>query len=114
MTCAGIHARLDDLEGDDAPDRLLLLGHVDDAEAALADLLQQLVGANHAANVFRRHVSHESCGLLQRILGRRLGAVHEKSHHRCGRMAFLGLTMKVYLPGLARCTLYPGTTTCAR
>ena len=44
-----VHARLDDLEGDLAADRLLLLGHVDDAHAAFADLLQQLVGADHGA-----------------------------------------------------------------
>ena len=46
MTCVGIHARLDDLQGDPAADGLLLLGHVDDAHAPFADLLQQLVGAD--------------------------------------------------------------------
>ena len=40
---------LDDLERDAAAHRLLLLGHVDDAAAALADLLQQLVGADSGA-----------------------------------------------------------------
>ena len=34
------------LQGDLAPDGLLLLGHVDAAEAALADELQELVGAH--------------------------------------------------------------------
>ena len=38
-----IHARLDDLQRHATPDRRLLLGHVDDAEAPFADLLQQLV-----------------------------------------------------------------------
>ena len=42
-----VHARLDDLERDLAPDRAGLLGHVDDAHAAFADLLQQLVRADH-------------------------------------------------------------------
>ena len=41
----GVHAGLDDLQGDLAPDRLLLLGHVHDAHAALADLLQELITA---------------------------------------------------------------------
>ena len=48
----GIHARLEHLESDLAADRLLLLRHVDDAEAALADLLQQLVRPDHRAGVF--------------------------------------------------------------
>ena len=48
-----VHARLDDLERHLAPDRLLLLGHVDDAHAALADLLQQPVGADPRARPFR-------------------------------------------------------------
>jgi len=32
-----VHAGLDDLQGDLAPDRLLLFGHEDHAEAALAN-----------------------------------------------------------------------------
>ena len=48
----GVHARLDDLEGDHAADRLFLLGHEDDAHAAFADLLQQLVGADDGAGAF--------------------------------------------------------------
>ncbi len=49
----GVHARLDDLQGHLAADRLLLLGHVDHAHAAFADLLQQLVGADDRAGSFR-------------------------------------------------------------
>ena len=49
---ARVHARLEDLEGDLAADRLLLLGHEDDAEAAFADLLQQLVRADDRARAF--------------------------------------------------------------
>ena len=46
---AGIHARLDDLQGHLAPDRLLLEGHVDDAHAAFADFLVELVRADLGA-----------------------------------------------------------------
>ena len=42
------------LEGDLAPDRLALLGHEDDAHAAFADLLQQLVRADDRAGPFPR------------------------------------------------------------
>ena len=49
---AAVHAGLDDLQGDLALDRLGLLGHEDDAHAAFADLLQQLVGADQRARVF--------------------------------------------------------------
>ena len=52
MTCAAVHARLDDLERDLALHGLGLLGHVDDAHAALADLLQELVWANDRARAF--------------------------------------------------------------
>ena len=47
-----VHAGLDDLERHAAADRLLLLGHVDDAHAPFADLLQQLVGADLRAGGF--------------------------------------------------------------
>ena len=43
---------LDDLEGDAARHRLGLLGHPDDAHAALAEFLQELVGADHHAGGF--------------------------------------------------------------
>ena len=49
----GVHAQLDDLEGDPAQDRLLLLGHIDHAAAAFADFLQQLVTVNAAARDLR-------------------------------------------------------------
>ena len=45
----GVHAQLDDLEGDPAADGLLLLGQIDHPAAALADLLEQLVAANLVA-----------------------------------------------------------------
>jgi hypothetical protein len=39
----GVHARLDNLQGNSAPDGLLLLGHEDHAEATFSDLLDQLI-----------------------------------------------------------------------
>src|SRR5207249_1576812 len=39
----GVHAQLDDLEGDPATNRFLLLGHIDNPAAALANFLEQLV-----------------------------------------------------------------------
>ncbi len=47
----GVHARLDDLQRHPPLDRLGLLGHVDDAHAPFADLLQQLVGADRVAGL---------------------------------------------------------------
>ncbi len=44
-----IHARLDDLQGDLATHGSGLFGNVNDAHAPLADLLHQLVGADHRA-----------------------------------------------------------------
>ena len=40
---AGIHAGLDDLQRDLAPDRFGLLGHEDRPHATFADLWQQLI-----------------------------------------------------------------------
>jgi hypothetical protein len=51
---AGVHAGLDDLEGDLAVHGLALLGHPDLAHAAFADLLQQLVGADDGAGDLAR------------------------------------------------------------
>ena len=47
----GVHARLDDLQGHLAANRLLLDGHEDRAHAAFADLLDQLVGADVGAGL---------------------------------------------------------------
>ena len=65
----GVHAQLDDLEGDLASDGLLLLGHIDDAETALADLLEQPIPADDRAGGFvlvrrfRLEGPHEARGL---------------------------------------------------
>ena len=50
----GVHARLDDLEGDAALDRFLLLGHIDHPAAAFANLLQQFVAANFIARLLHQ------------------------------------------------------------
>src|SRR5262245_26722613 len=47
-----IQSRLDDLECDSSPNRMLLLGDVDKPESPLADLLLQLVKADHGAGAF--------------------------------------------------------------
>jgi hypothetical protein len=47
-----VHARFDDLERDYPADRLVLLGHVDDAHAPFADLFQQFVRPNLRAGTF--------------------------------------------------------------
>ena len=65
----GVHAQLDDLERHAAADRLLLLGHINHAAAAFADLLQQFVAANPVAGFLSRlqHQANSSLG------GRRRG-----------------------------------------
>ena len=45
----GVHAQLDDLERDPAANRFLLLGHINHAAAAFADLLEQFVAADAVA-----------------------------------------------------------------
>jgi hypothetical protein len=49
-----IHAGFDDLQGHPATHRFLLLGHPDRPHATLADLLEQLVGADARAGAFGR------------------------------------------------------------
>src|SRR5205823_4061016 len=60
------HTGLDDLEGDLALDRLGLLGHEDGAHAALADLLQQPVGADDRAQGLGR--DHADAGGFVRVV----------------------------------------------
>ena len=47
-----IHARLYELQRHQPPHRPLLLGHIDQAHAAFADLLQEFVGADQCAELF--------------------------------------------------------------
>jgi hypothetical protein len=48
----GVHAQLDDLEGDAAADRLFLVRDIHHPTAALPDFLAQLVTANAVAGLF--------------------------------------------------------------
>jgi hypothetical protein len=54
----GVHAQLNDLEGNPAPDWFLLLGHIDDTTPAFADLLEELVAPNAVAGFFRDRDDH--------------------------------------------------------
>src|SRR5262245_49337776 len=71
----GVHARLDDLEGNPALDRLGLLGHPDGSHAAFADQLQQLVRAELSARAFL-HRRREGLGPRVEVAG------HDWSFHR--------------------------------
>ncbi len=51
----GVHAQLDDLERDPAANRFLLLGHIDHAAAAFANLLEQFVAADAVAGFLGRN-----------------------------------------------------------
>ena len=72
-----VHTRLDELERDHAPNRFRLLGHVDRAHAALADLLKQLVRADVRAKLWTRS------------RGERFGPLAVRRHRgRRGRFGF--------------------------
>ncbi len=63
---ARVHSRLDDLQRDLAAHGMLLLGDEHEAHAPLADLLHQLVGADHRAGSFG-----DCLVILGRIRGKR-------------------------------------------
>ncbi len=110
----GVHAQLDDLERDAACDGLLLLGHEDRAEAALADELQQLVRPDPRARGFMercidRHGSrldvrgHIACRRPHKVSGPSVG-IEQSSHlgqqlgvalARCGHRRRLRFERKV-------------------
>ncbi len=77
---ARIHARLEDLEGHLAADGLHLLGHEHDAEAPLADLLEEFVGADDGPRAFGDRVvnGHDRAfgGFLQKAAGLILSGQH--------------------------------------
>ncbi len=54
---ARVHARLDDLDRDVPADGPFLLGHVNHAEATLAQLLQELVRTDQASDAFRQQIA---------------------------------------------------------
>ena len=68
---SGVHAWLDDFQSDLAANRRMLLGHEDDAKAALAELLQQLVRADDRTRAFfqAQAVPLVGCGLGDISLG---------------------------------------------
>ena len=72
-----VHAQFDDLEGDAPADRLGLLGHVNDAAAALADLLQEFVPPDMVSGFLAHH--DLSLGLRARQLQRAPGRAHGAS-----------------------------------
>ena len=72
---AAVHTRLDDLEGDLAPDRVSLLGHEDHTHAALADLLKEPVRTYGRSRPVRRGLVNgrqavTSCGTVQETVWR--------------------------------------------
>ncbi len=84
---AGVHAGLDQLDGDEALDRLGLLGHPDAAHAALADRLDELVRADHRAGALRgRLVDGRLGSARQRAVQQAVGADRRPpAAPRCGR-----------------------------
>jgi hypothetical protein len=66
----GIHAELDQFQGDLAPDRLGLFGNVDNTIAAFAEALPKFVGADHLADIV-------IIGFNGRDLHDRLGGIDE-------------------------------------
>ena len=72
-----VHADLDNLERHAAFDRRLLLSHINDAKAAFAQFLQQLVVADLVAGLFgngRRKRGGQRGGFNQAGLLKRVGA----------------------------------------
>ena len=124
MTCVGVHAGLDDLQGHPAADGLFLLGHEDGAHAALADLLEQLVGADdRAGTLVQAHGLPGAVRVLRQLIddpgGRGMGAEQgldplaqvgiartgliEIARPLLGRMALDGVQED--LPGSGECRL---------
>jgi len=65
---AGVHAEFDDLQRHPPHDRLPLLGHVDHAHAALANHLQELVGADLGAGRFEGRLVGGRCQITCRLV----------------------------------------------
>jgi len=64
-----VHARFDDLQGDSAPNRSVLLGHVNHPAASLADLLQKPVLANSVSGRLAAWNTRSGfCGFRRRLL----------------------------------------------
>jgi hypothetical protein len=69
---AGVHPGLDDFQRDFAANRMLLLGHENDAESPLTDLLQKLVGADERAQALAD--GNHALVWLQEITGSCVGS----------------------------------------
>jgi hypothetical protein len=63
----GIHAELDNLQRDAAPHRFLLLGHVNHAAAAFAELLEEFVLADSATRFFAYGSRGPSDCILEKV-----------------------------------------------
>ena len=72
---ARVHARLDDLERDAAAHRLLLVGDIDHATAALADLLAQLVAPDPVPGLFGERRREADGGGRGGLVAEELGGV---------------------------------------
>ena len=70
-----VHARLDDLQRDTAADRLGLLGHIDEAHAPFADLLQELVGADEGAGALGSGLFDGECHRQGLAYSRKAGSL---------------------------------------
>ena len=79
---SGVHARLDDFQGDDPAHGLHLLGHVNNAEAPLADLLQELVGTDKPARFFKHRRPDDLRGQVVSTLNAPHRAVGVEQHLR--------------------------------
>jgi len=64
-----IHPQFHDLESHSASDRLQLLGHVNDTESTLADLLQEFVAVDDVAGLFRNRRRDNDSASRGRLLG---------------------------------------------
>ena len=79
----GVHAGLDELQGDLVPHRLRLLGHPDRAHAALADFFEQLVAAGDDLADLRGGI-----WVISRRIGRRSAVQLLDRFHGPAELAF--------------------------
>ena len=85
----GVHAQLDHLERDMAPDGFALLSPINDAEAPLADFLQESVSADRVANLLL--VERElACGFQGFPENARQCPVREECPPHCSRAVLNG------------------------
>ena len=101
---AGVHPRLDRLQGHPPADRVPLLGHEDDPHSALADLLDQRVRADDGAGHFdcvRRRAVEKAGGIgggLEEVAGTVEGAQQALDPTAEGRVTPAGTGQVVASP----------------